>query len=96
MAINFVFFALEADRDGAWPALGALWRRFWSVYLDGSGDHALLDAAAPWLAWRALVVASPIFYPHLAGAARDRLLGWIEEVLDAPRLQLESADAVFG
>jgi hypothetical protein len=93
LSINYVFFALE--RPGAWrDGLGALWHRFWKRYLAATGDREVLDVAAPWLAWRALVVACPRWYPDLAADARDRLLGWIERVLDAPRLDPSSADEV--
>jgi hypothetical protein len=93
LAINFVFFAL--DRPGAWTrGLGALWHRSWSRYLRATGDRELLEVAPPWLAWRALVVANPRWYPKLSAAGRDRLLGWIERVLDAPRFEPASADEV--
>lgn len=93
MAINYVFFAMEAP--GAWAGgLGALWRRFWTVYLDESRDTGLVEVVAPFLAWRALVVCSPRFYPHLGAEARDTLLDWIEYVLDAPRFAPESAEGL--
>jgi hypothetical protein len=93
LAINYVFFALDAP--GAWRAgLGALWHRLWARYLDASGDRAILEVAAPWLAWRALVLANPRWYPGLSARGRDALLGWIEQVLVAPRLELTSADGV--
>jgi hypothetical protein len=94
MAVNFPFFAL--DRPEAWRAgLRALWLRFWDTYLAGSGDGELLGCAAPFLAWRALVLANPSFYPHLAAPARDRLLGFVERVLDAPALDVAAADEMF-
>src|SRR5262249_3545255 len=95
LAINFVFFAL--DHEGAWTrTLGRLWRRFFAVYLDDSGDRALLDVIAPFLAWRGLVVACPAFYPQLPGAARDRLLALVERALEAPRFDPAWADAVMA
>ena len=95
LTLNFVFFAL--DTPGAWArGLGALWHRAWSHYLRGSSDHELLDVAAPWLAWRALVIANPRWYPQLSPSGRDRLLGWIERALDAPRFDPHSADQVAG
>lgn len=94
LAINYVFFAV--DHEGAWPALGTLWRRFFAAYVDGSGDRALYDVLAPWLAWRGLVVASPAFYPELAAAARDRLLRLVERALGADRFDPDLADEVLG
>lgn len=93
LAVNYVFFSL--DTPGAWSrGLGALWHRLWSRYLELTGDRALLEVAAPWLAWRALVIANPRWYPNLSQRGRDALLGWIERVLDAPRLDPGSADEV--
>ena len=93
LAINFVFFAL--DDPGAWSrGLGALWHRLWSTYLDATSDRELLEVAAPWLAWRALVIANPRWYPGLSADGRDRLLTWIELALAAPRFDPASANKV--
>ncbi|MCA9675702.1 MAG: phosphotransferase [Myxococcales bacterium] len=93
LAVNYVFFALDAP--GAWRrGLGDLWHRLWTGWLDATGDREVLEVAAPWLAWRALVVANPRWYPGLSAGGRDGLLRWIERVLDAPRLELASADEV--
>jgi aminoglycoside phosphotransferase (APT) family kinase protein len=95
LAINFVFFAL--DHQGAWAgALRALFHRFLERYLERSGDGALFDVAAPWLAWRALVVASPAFYPSLPAASRQALLRFCERALEAPRFDPAFADELFA
>jgi aminoglycoside phosphotransferase (APT) family kinase protein len=93
LAINFVFFAL--DTPGAWRrGLGPLWHRLWSRYVHATSDHEVLEVAAPWLAWRALVIANPRWYPGLSADGRDRLLSWVERVLDAPRFEPAGADEV--
>lgn len=93
LAINYVFFAL--DEPGAWArGLGTLWHRLWSRYLHATSDAVVLEVAAPWLAWRALVIANPRWYPGLSEHGRDRLLGWVERTLAAPRLDVRSADEV--
>jgi len=95
LAVNYVFFA--ADAPACWAqGMRPLWQRFWRVYLDRSGDRDLLAVLAPWLAWRALVVANPVWYPNLSAQARDRVLGWIEDVLAAPAFDPASAEAVFA
>lgn len=95
LAINYVFFAFEDP--AAWKyGLGGLWRRFWRRYLDATDDHELLDVAPPFLAWRALVIANPLWYPTLPAASRDALLGLAERALDAGRFDLESAEALFA
>ncbi|MGZ3425727.1 MAG: phosphotransferase family protein [Polyangia bacterium] len=93
LAINYLFFAL--DHEGAWQGgLGHLWHHFWRTYLDGSGDGELLDVVAPFLAWRALVVCSPAFYPSLAADARDRMLRLAEHALASDRFDPAFADEV--
>lgn len=93
LAINFVFFAL--DTPGAWKrGLGALWHRLWSRYIHATNDRELLAVAPPWLAWRALVIANPRWYPALTAASRERLLAWIERTLADHRLAPATADEV--
>lgn len=94
MAVNYVFFALDAPASWA-RGLGPLWRTFWGTYLAGSGDRALGEVAAPFFAWRGLVLASPRWYPDLSARARDRLLGFVEAILAAPRFEPAAAERLF-
>ena len=94
LSVNYPFFALE--RAAAWArGLGVLWRRFWDRYLSATGDAEVLETAPPYLAWRALVLANPRFYPRLPPAGRDAILAFAERALDAGRLDLASAEAMF-
>jgi hypothetical protein len=95
LSVNFVFFA--AEHREAWASgFRPLWQRFWARWLAGTGDDEALETAPPFLAWRALVVASPRFYPHLHEGARDLLLRLAERALDAGRLDLDLPDALFA
>ncbi len=94
MAMNYLFFAVE--HPAAWaPSFSGLWRRFWSTYTQRSGDGALFDLVAPFLAWRGLVVSNPAWYPAVSEEARDSLLTFIEAALEAPRFAPAMADDVF-
>ena len=93
MAINFVFFALA--HPGAWKRLGVLWRRFWRIYLQGTPDSEILQAAPPFLAWRGLVLANPSFYPAMTAGARDQLLGFVERALNGRCFDPGSAESLF-
>jgi hypothetical protein len=94
MAVNFVFFALEDT--AAWhTAFQPLWYEFWERYLTRSGDRELLSVVAPFLAWRLLVLACPVWYPNLPHAARERLLEFAESVLLADCFAPTLAEAVF-
>lgn len=95
MAVNYLFFAF--DHPSHWRvAFQPLWRRFWSQYLEHSRDSALLEVVAPFIAWRCLVLANPVWYPDLAPRARQRLLDFVLRTLDQPTFDPESADTLFG
>ena len=90
LAINYLFFGLE--HRSSWPSgLGMLWERFWQVYLSERRDPGLLAAVAPYFAWRGLVLASPLWYPHLTAGDRRRILAVVERVLAA-----EEFDPAWG
>jgi hypothetical protein len=94
LSINYVFFALE--HSGSWEkAFSKLWRRLWKSYLDETADHELLEAAPPYLAWRALVLANPLWYPNARRETREALLGLVEHALHKGRLDLEDVERLF-
>jgi hypothetical protein len=94
LAINFVFFALEAP--GSWrAAFSRMWFEVWERYLTTTGDSELLDVIAPFLCWRVLVLACPVWYPHLRAESRQRLLAFAEAALRAERFDPSFAEAVF-
>lgn len=81
LAINYAFFALE-NPAGWKDGLGVLWHRFWHEYVVRTGDSEALAMAPPYLAWRALVVACPRFYPGLGAGPRAKLLGLAKRALE--------------
>jgi hypothetical protein len=94
LAVNYLFFA--AGRRAAWPrGLGPLWDVFLSRYLAASGDGEVLETLAPFLAWRALVLSCPRFYPGLGAPERELLLGLAERALAAPRFEPAWAGEAF-
>jgi len=95
MAINFPFFSL--GRPGAWrDALQPLWYGFWKRYVALTGDDEVNDVAAPFLAWRGLVLANPKWYPTLEVEDRERILGFVEKALCAKRFLPEMAEDFFA
>ncbi len=95
MAVNFLFFAL--DKPTSWQtAFQPLWRRFWAEYVQQSRDAALFEVVAPFLAWRCLVLANPVWYPHVPASARARLLNFVTHALRAPTFDPESANEIFA
>jgi phosphotransferase family enzyme len=95
LSLNYLFFSLQ--RAGRLEGdFEALWLRFWRRYLEGSGDPGLLEAAAPFIAWRALVMASPVWYPGLEERLRQKLFDFILNVLSAERFDPERANDYLG
>ncbi|MCS6898077.1 MAG: phosphotransferase [Nitrospira sp.] len=64
-----------------------LFRLFWDTYIQESGDGGVTETAAPFFAFRGLVVASPLWYPDLSLEIRRRLFRFIENVLDSPHFE---------
>jgi hypothetical protein len=78
LGINYLFFgmrraAAQGERGVAEP-FRALFHTFLSTYVERSHDGELFDVLPPFLAFRALVVAHPRWYPDLAPTVRDELL----------------------
>jgi hypothetical protein len=94
MAINYLFFSLQRNGNLA-PPFSQLWDVFWTTYLEQTGDNDLLALAAPFFAWRALVVASPVWY-HVSDAVRLALFRFIENILAAPAFEPTAVNAYLG
>jgi aminoglycoside phosphotransferase (APT) family kinase protein len=80
LTLNYVFFSLQRSQrlEGGFETL---FRRFWDQYLNKTGDHEMLQVVAPFLTFRALVMASPVWYPTLSETVRSMLLNFIVGVL---------------
>lgn len=86
MAINYLFFSFQAHGRLTGP-LEELWSRFFDRYLATTVDQELQSVIPPYFIWRALVLASPLWYPHLDAGVRRILFRFIHRLLD-----LESFD----
>ncbi len=80
MTINYLFFSLQRSGrlEGAFERLHD---HFWESYLGVRPDHEMTAVIQPWIAWRALVLASPVWYPGIADEARRKLLAFGRNVL---------------
>jgi Ser/Thr protein kinase RdoA (MazF antagonist) len=79
LAINYLFFGLRKsaaqDRAGVAEPFVTLFRDFLDAYADKSADAELSKVLAPFLAFRALVIAHPRWYPTLTSGTRRALIG---------------------
>jgi len=95
LTMNYLFFSLQC-RKGMNEGFQNLFLRFWDRYLNKSGDEEILRVVAPFFAFRALVMASPTWYPHLAIEVRSKLLSFIFEVLDQERFDPIQVNKYFA
>lgn len=95
LTLNYLFFSLQkAGRlEGDFERL---WRRFWERYLERSGDAEMLEVAAPFFAFRGMVMANPIWYPTLDSAVREKMLRFVLAVLEEERFDPARANAYCG
>lgn len=69
-----------------------LFNIFWNHYLDERGDEEMLKIIQPFYAWRGLVVASPIWYPHLLLDTRTKLQDLGKKVLQTECFNVENVN----
>jgi hypothetical protein len=86
LSLNYLFFSLQA-KGGGRDALLDLFRRFWARYLKKTQDRQILEVAAPFFAFRGLVMASPVWYPKLDEEIRGTIFTFIDRVLGAVRFE---------
>ena len=84
MTINYLFASLRRWGDLRGP-FEILFREFWDRYIGETNDHAILETAAPFFAFRGLVIASPVWYPDLPISVRRNIVNFVEHVLAADR-----------
>jgi hypothetical protein len=95
ITLNYVFFSLQ--RTGRLEgAFESLYLRFWDRYLGETEDREMLEVAAPFLVFRALVLASPVWYPSLEDAVRQKLLAFMLTVLEQERFDPRQVNAYCG
>jgi Phosphotransferase enzyme family len=84
MSVNYLFFSLCRSGSLQGP-LELVFRSFWDTYCEASGDQAVTETAAPFFAFRGLVLASPIWYPKLPTEVRKTIFRFVNNVLNSPR-----------
>ena len=84
ITINYLFSSLlrTGRLEGGFEQLFSI---FWKHYLDRTGDREMQEVAAPFLAWRGLVIASPVWYPRLPEDVRRTIFTFIQNILVSDR-----------
>jgi aminoglycoside phosphotransferase (APT) family kinase protein len=86
LSLNYLFFSLVASGQVGRGML-SLWRTFWDTYLQETLDEELFEVSAPFIAWRCLVLANPLWYPDLDDQCRDRILTLAQRCLETSRVE---------
>jgi hypothetical protein len=96
LGVNFLFYGLRSRNP---ESFRYLFCTFLETYLRESHDQEILDVLPPFLAFRALVIAHPLWYPELSEPLRVALIhfarrmmvdsqfdpGDVRELLETPR-----------
>lgn len=84
LSINYILSSLlrSGKLDGPFERM---FLSFWDNYLSRTNDREMLTVAAPFFAWRGLVIASPVWYPRLPVRVRQAVFSFIQNVLAADR-----------
>jgi hypothetical protein len=94
LSMNYIFFALRTTGGFDGP-FASLFQRFWRRYTERSGDRELAGVVAPHYAFRALVLANPLWYPKESEIVRRKLFRFILGVLEADRFDPEEIGSLF-
>ncbi|MEC4890214.1 MAG: phosphotransferase [Nitrospira sp.] len=84
MTVNYLFYSLCRWGKMQGP-FEVLFRLFWDTYEEASKDEEITACAAPFFAFRGLVLASPVWYPKLPIQVRRTIFTFMDNVLAAPR-----------
>jgi hypothetical protein len=100
LGINYLFFglrkaALETRRGVAEPFV-TLFQAFLGAYTEASRDPELFEVMPPFLAFRALVLGHPRWYPTLARRTRDALFAFARSLMAGGSLTAGGVPELLG
>jgi len=92
LAINYIFFSVKKHGDVRGPYQNGL-ELFFEEYIRASGDREITEVVAPFFAFRAAVVANPVFYPELGPEARQKIIRFADSVLSNETFSADRVNA---
>jgi hypothetical protein len=95
LAMNFIFYSVQKSLRLTGD-LKDLFELFFENYLEKTGDEELLEVIAPFFAFRAVVVASPTWYPLLSDDVRRALFNFLESVLGSKRFNYRDVNSYLA
>jgi len=82
LSINYIWYALKTTGGFKGP-FKELFEVFWGNYLSKTKDKFANASAPLFFAFRAAVVAHPLFYPAQSNAVRRKIFAFIKSILSA-------------
>ena len=95
LAMNYIFYSVQKSLRLTGD-LKDLFELFFENYLEKTGDEELLEVIAPFFAFRAVVVASPTWYPLLSDDVRRTLFNFLENVLGSKRFNYRDVNSYLA
>lgn len=104
LSINYIFYSLTIFGDFT-NGYKKLFELFFENYLNKIKDFELLEVVAPFYAFRAIVVANPIFYPDQwfknrgctnIQHVRRKLINFAKNTLSAEEFNLKEVESYLG
>ncbi len=95
MAMNYIFYSVQKSLRLSGD-LKDLFELFFENYIDKSGDEELLEVVAPFFAFRALVVASPTWYPLISDDVRRSIFNFLENVLGSKKFNYRDVNSYLA
>lgn len=95
LTINYLFFSLLRSGSIAGP-FADLFRIFFDAYVEDGGDATLLRTLPIQYLFRALVLASPVWYPRLPETVRRALVWFVWAMAEAEAFDPAAILRYFG
>ncbi len=89
LTMNYIFYALQTHGTFT-GGFKELFETFFNKYLEETDDQFLLQVIQPFFVFRALVVASPIWYPNIPPETRKKLFNFIRNILKTDEFKPEN------
>jgi aminoglycoside phosphotransferase (APT) family kinase protein len=91
LAINYIFFSVKHHGEVKGAYLEGL-KLFFEEYVRRTGDEEIYGVVAPFFAFRAVVVANPVFYPELSSDARRKIFNFTGNLLKSETFAVEKVN----
>jgi hypothetical protein len=95
LSINYIFYSVRkyGKLEGEFKTL---YDEFMQRYLEQSNDTKILEAMPLFYTFRALVIASPLWYPSLSAKTRRQIFNFARNILDSTSFDPSKVNEYLG